>query len=260
MIIDVHTHVWPDKIAERAMGGRQHGLAPVGDGKVSGLAASMRRSGVDRSVIFGIGERADMVEKANAFVGAQDRDLFIPFGSVHVDLPVEDNLAALRRHAIAGVKVHPLFQGFALDDPRLWRILDAMGGEWPVIAHVGQGGDDAANARCTPAMIAAIAERFPALALIACHFGAYRQLEDAEQLLAGRPLFLDTSWPPSLGDLDPARVRALIDRHGAERVIFGSDWPMADPGEELAAIRAIGLDAADEAAVLGGNLARLLDL
>ncbi len=259
MIIDAHTHAWPDAIARRAMGGRQHGLSAFGDGTIGGLRADMDRNGIDRSVVFGIAERPELVDKANAFVGGQDRDRLIPFGTVHVGLSVQENLDSLRRHDIRGVKIHPLFQGFALDDPRLWDILEAMGSQWPIIAHVGEGGDAEANARCTTPMIAEVARRFPELPVIACHFGGYRQLDEAEELLPGLPLYLETSWPPSVGAIDPKRLRALIERHGADRVIFGSDWPMSDPGAEVAAIRALGLDSADEAAILGGNLVRLLD-
>lgn len=259
-IIDMHTHVWPDKIAKIAIGGRRHGLESFGDGTVAGLLAEMERSAIDRSVIFGIAERPELVDKANAFVGSQDRSTFIPFGTVHVALSPAENLESLRRHRIRGVKIHPLFQGFALDDPRLIEILAAIGDELPVIAHVGQGGSAADNARCTTPMIAALAERFPDAKLIGCHFGAYRQLEQSEQLLADLPLYFDTSWPPTLADLDPDRVRRLIDRHGPERVVFGSDWPMASPGAEVAAVRALGLDEDAVAAILGGNARRLCRL
>lgn len=260
MIVDVHTHVWPDRIAKLAMGGRAHGLAARGDGTVSGLTADMARGGVDRSVIFGISEKRETLDRVHEFVGGQDRGRFIPFGTVHVEAPPEENLASLRRHDIRGVKINSLFQPFALDDPRLLEILAALGDEFPVIVHVGDGGDAAANARCTVEMVAALARELPALPLIACHLGGYRRLDEAEAELTGTPIFLDTSWPPTLADLDPARVRALIERHGADRVVFGSDWPMADPGEEVAAVRALGLSDADERAVLGGNMARLLGI
>lgn len=259
MLIDMHTHVWPDPIAERAIGGRDHGLEGFGDGKISGLTDSMNAAGIDRSVIFGIGERGEHLERANAFVGEQDRTRFIPFGSVHVDLPPERNRELLDRYEIRGIKVHPLFQGFALDDPRLLAILAEVG-DRPVIAHVGQGGTPEANARCTPATAVRLAEQLPGLNFIACHFGGYRELEEAEAALVGLPIMLETSWPPRIADLDPDRLHRLIDRHGAGRVLFGSDWPMADQGAEVAAIRAVGLDPEDEAAVLGGNAAELLGL
>lgn len=260
MIIDAHTHVWPDKIADAAIGGRDHGLDAHGDGTVSGLAAHMERSGVDRSVIFGIGEKPATIDRANAFVGAQDRDRFIPFGSVHVELSVEENLEILRRHQIRGIKIHPLFQGFALDDPRLIAILEAVGSELPVLAHVGLGGSDDANARCTPEMIVALAQRLPHVNVIAAHFGGFRLIDEVERLLPGAPLFLETSWPPRLADLDPERVLRIIRNHGADRVIFGTDWPMADQATEIASVRALGLTDAEERALLGENLARLLSI
>jgi predicted TIM-barrel fold metal-dependent hydrolase len=256
-IVDMHTHVWPDRIAKQAIGGREHSLDAVGDGTVSGLLAEMDRSGIDRSVVFGIAERPDLVDRANAFISSQGQERLIPFGTVHVGLSAEENLASLRRHRIKGVKIHPLFQGFALDDPRLIEILEAIGSELPVIAHVGQGGSDEANSRCTPSMIAELCRRVPQTRLIACHFGAYREFEQAEELLLDLPLYFDTSWPPTLADLDPDRVRRLIDRHGVDRIVFGSDWPMADPRAEVAAIRALGLRSEDETKILGANALRL---
>jgi uncharacterized protein len=85
-------------------------------------------------------------------------------------------------------------------------------------------------------------------------------LDEAEDTVVGTDVYLDTSWPPTLATLDPQRIRRLIERHGPDKVIFGSDWPMADPTAEIAAIRALGLSDDDTEAVLGGNLARLLGL
>ena len=96
--------------------------------------------------------------------------------------------------------------------------------------------------------------------LIACHYGGYHRLDEAEDSIVGSGVWLETSWPPSVAELDPGRIRSLIGRHGADRVVFGTDWPMVDPTAEIAAIRDLGLSEVDEAAVLGGNLARLLGL
>jgi hypothetical protein len=63
-----------------------------------------------------------------------------------------------------------------------------------------------------------------------------------------------------MGDLDRERIRDLIRRHGADRVVYGSDWPMADPTAEIAAVRALGLTPEEQDAVLGGNLAEILGL
>lgn len=259
VVIDAHTHVWPDRLAARALSGRVPGMTPVGDGTVAGLRACLARAGVHRSVVMGIADQARHVHRTNEFIGSLADGTLIPFGTVHPDLPLPENLDSLRHHGVTGVKLHPLFQGFALDDPRVWQLLEAFGSDIPVITHIGKGGDPVANARSTPAMLAAIVRAFPALRLIACHFGGFHQLDEAEQQVIGLPVTIETSWPPTLGTLAARRVREVIARHGARRVVFGSDWPMADPAREIAVIRELGLTEADTAAVLGGNLAQWLE-
>ncbi|WP_411732762.1 amidohydrolase family protein [Paeniglutamicibacter sp.] len=261
LIIDAHTHVWPDKIAGLALNSNPvPGLEPRGDGTVSGLDAAMDAHGVQASCCLGIANEARQVDSVNRFVAALASKRRHPVGTVHVDLSLEENMASLRRHGIRSVKLHPLFQNFALNDPRLWRILEAFGSEISVITHVGEGGDARANALSSPRMIADIARQFPDLTLMACHFGGYKILDDAEEMLSGVDVILETSWPPSLTTLAPDRVRRLIRNHGAERIVFGSDWPMTNPGEEIAAIHGLGLTDEETRQVLGGNLARFLQL
>lgn len=261
MIIDAHTHIWPDKIALLALGGnRVPGLESRGDGTVGGLTRDMGQSGVDISCCLAIANEARHVESVNRFVSGLADESHIPFGTVHVDLSVEENLASLQRHGIKAVKIHPLFQRFALNDPRLWEILEAFGSDYAVITHVGEGGDDFTNGLSSPAMIRDITQQFPDLRLMACHFGGYKILDDAEEMLSGVDVVLETSWPPSLATLRPDRVRALIRKHGAERIIFGSDWPMTSPAEEIRAIEALGLTDDELELVLGANLAGLLGL
>jgi predicted TIM-barrel fold metal-dependent hydrolase len=258
MIIDSHCHVWPDKVAPRALAGSIEGAERFGDGRVASLIETMDAAGIDRAVCLGIANQPERLESANRFVGSLDRERFIGFGTIHPGAPVEANVEGLRRNGLRGAKVHPYFQGYALDDPDLWRIFEAMEGEFAVIMHVGIAGEDPGE-RCTPAMAAAIADAFPGLALIACHFGGYWKLEDAEEVLIGKPnVYLDTSWPPRVEEIGAERIRSLIERHGEDRVLFASDWPMADPAAERATLEGLGLGAEATANLLGGNFLRLL--
>jgi predicted TIM-barrel fold metal-dependent hydrolase len=256
-IIDGHCHVWPDAVAEKALAAPMKELRRFGDGKVSTLLSTMEVAGIDRAVCLGIANTPDRVEAANRFAASLDSARLIGFGSIHVDLSLDENLKSLRRHGLRGVKVHPLFQGYSLDDPRLFALLERMQGEFVVVIHVGKGGDG--SERCTPQMLRKLARALPGLELVACHFGGYHLLDEAEATVIGLPnVYLDTSWPPGLGSVDPTRVRAVIERHGVDRVLFASDWPMADPGADIAAVRALDLPDEDTAAILGGNLERLL--
>ena len=261
MIVDAHCHVWPDHIAPRVLAGRPADLDPVHDGTIGGLRRTMDAAGVDHAMCLGVANVARTVERTNEFIGSLDRSRFTPFGTVHPDLPVAANLKSLRDHAIRGVKLHPMFQNLSLADPRVVDLLRALAGEGiTVITHVGPGKAGADDERAAPAFLRAALDQIPDLRLIACHFGGYHRLDEAEEFLVGSRAVLETSWPPRLGDLDAERVRRIIARHGADRVVFGSDWPMADPGAEIAAVRSLGLDPGAEQAVLGGNLARLLGL
>lgn len=259
VIFDAHCHVWPDHIAPLALSGRVPGMEPIGDGTVAGARASMARSGVDRSVVMGIADHARHVHRVNEFIGSVGDDVLVPFGTVHLDLSPEENIESLRTHGVTGIKLHPLYQGMNLDDPRLYAILEAVGTEFPVIAHVGAGGSAEANERSNPRMLAELIRTFPNLRLVACHFGGFRQLDEAEQEVVGMDVMLETSWPPTLAGLDRQRVIDVIKAHGTDRIIFGSDWPMADPAREIDVIRGLGFTDEENAAILGGNLARLVD-
>jgi predicted TIM-barrel fold metal-dependent hydrolase len=259
-IIDAHCHVWPDHIAARALAGRVPGMTASGDGTVAGALKSMARCGIDKSVVMGIADQARHVHRTNEFIGSLASDDLIPFGTVHPDLPVQENLESLRTHGILGVKLHPLFQGFRMDDPRIYALLEAFGSQIPVIAHIGAGGSPEANRRSNPAMLADIVRTFPELRLVACHFGGFHQLDEVQDEVLGLDVMLETSWPPTLGGLDRDRVIAMIRRHGAERIVFGSDWPMTDPLAELDVVRGLGFGPEETAGILGGNLARLLRL
>jgi predicted TIM-barrel fold metal-dependent hydrolase len=261
VIIDAHAHVWPDQIAARVLAGRPAGLNPLYDGTLAGLRRTMDHAGIDMSLCLGVANEAAHVARTNEFIGSIDRERFVPFGTVHPDLSIDDNLASLRDNGIPGVKLHPLFQDLSLGDPQVVELVDALAGAGVVVlTHAGAGGDDAANDRGAPQHIRALVDKIPDLTLIACHYGGYHRLDEAEDVVVGSRAILETSWPPTLAELGVDRVREIVRRHGADRMVFGSDWPMTDPAAEITAIRALGLAPDEERAILGGNLAALLGL
>jgi predicted TIM-barrel fold metal-dependent hydrolase len=261
VIIDAHTHVWPDKIARAALVGNPvDKITARADGTVAGLMADMAVSGVDLSCCLAIANRPEQIERVNEFAAGLRSSSRYPFGTIHVGRSLAENMDALRSNGIDAVKIHPLFQDFALDDPRLWDIFDAFGEDVAVITHVGAGGDAHRNMLSNPGMIAAIVNQFPRLRLIACHFGGYKLFDQAREMLGGVDVVLETSWPPTMATLAPELVRGLIRQHGAERVAFGSDWPMTSPADELRAVDALRLSDDERNFIVGGTMSRILRL
>jgi len=262
VIVDAHCHVWPDQLAARLVAARPAGMDAVGDGTVSGLLRTMDAAGVDLACTLAIANEARHVARTNQFVGSLDRQRFIPCGTVHTGLSVEENLLHLRENGIVAVKFHPNFQGLSLGDPAVHDLFRGLAEEGiPVLAHVGHGSDEAASERGSTRHLAGLLDVVPDLTFVAFHFGGYHDIDGSLQgTLGDRRLYVETSWPPRLSDLGAQRVRSLIETHGADRVVFGSDWPMARPGDEIAFLRSLGLPPAQERAVLGANLAALLGI
>jgi len=259
MIIDFHTHIWPVAVARKALGGNVPDMPLFGDGTIRGLTMAQDEAGIARSVCLAVANTPAQLTAANGFVGSLDRQRFIPFGSVHPRASPDENLRHLDDNRVRGVKLHPIFQNYRLDDPALLDTLAALEDRYCVIVHVGDGGGGDGST-CTPAMLASIARTFPDLPLVACHFGGYHRLDEAEDALRGVAVMIDTSWPPSLAELEPGRVREAIRRHGVERVLFASDWPTASPVDEIAAVRALGFHDDETELILGGNARTLLGI
>lgn len=261
MIIDAHCHVWPDEIARKVLADRPVGLDPKHDGTLDGLLRTMDQAGIHMSLTLAVANVGRTVWRTNEFIGKVDRTRFIPFGTVHPDLSVEENLAALKDNGVVGVKLHPLFQAVDFSGAKTREILEALAENGiPVLSHVGSGGDEEQNRRGAPEHLRNLISGIPDLRFIAAHFGGYQVLDEAEKWAVGADVHLETSWPPTMGELPRERVLSIIRRHGVDRIVYGSDWPMTDPATEIAAIRNLGLSKSEEDGILGGNLARLLGI
>ena len=183
------------------------------------------------------------VARTNEFIGSVPRDRFVPFGTVHPELSVEENLTSLKDNGILGRQAAPAVPGPVAGRPAGARPAARRSPRRasPVITHAGAGGDEAANERGAPQHVARArrraarpdADRLPLRRLPPARRGG-----GARRGVAGDPGDVVAADP---GRPRPRAARAIIARHGADRVVFGSDWPMTDPAAEIAAIRALGL-------------------
>ena len=226
MRVDVHTHVWPDRIAEAVAGNMESelGFEPIAANTVQGIKAHMQASGVDKSVVLGIAARADQVRRANDWLISIADDMLVPFGAVHPELADKGGeIRHLREHGVKGIKMHPVINGFYPDDPQWFPVYEELGDDMTLAIHSGrlphQGPD--APLYAAPERIMNIARRFPRLKIIALHLGGFYMLDEAERVLLGHEnILVDTTWPPSIRELNAPTLDAIIRKHGAHKVCF----------------------------------------
>lgn len=260
MILDFHAHCFPDAIACRAIPQLEEktGLKTALDGTAASLFASMDRAGIDRAVVQQIATRPGQEPSINQWAAAIQSERMVSFGSFHPDSPGwREELRRLLDLGLPGVKFHPDYQSFFVDEPRMFPIYEALcAAGLIVLFHAGLDLGLGEPIHCRPAGLRKIVDAFPEGRWVAAHLGGYRCWDEVEEHLLGRPLFLDTSY--CFADLGPERMAALIRGHGANRILFGTDSPWVDQRRAVVEIKSLGLSLAEEAAVLGGNGAALL--
>lgn len=262
MIIDIHTHAFPDDLADRAIRHLTYGnTIPVySDGTCDGLVASMSDACVDFSVIMPIATKPSQVRGINQWASDVNRRYgnLHSFGTLHPLMDDwEDEVAALVHDGIKGVKLHPDYQNFFVDEPEMMDkyrcIADA---ELILMLHAGIDIGLPEPVHCMPDRLSNMLDAVPDLIVIAAHMGGYKCWEDVKKHLAGRNVYFDTSY--SLSDMGPEQMVSLVRAHGADRVMFGTDSPWTDMKLEVDAFRALPLSSDELGAVMGGNAERLL--
>jgi hypothetical protein len=235
MLIDVHTHVFHPKIAPKVTTQLEnhYGIHPVGTGLAEDLLGRMKLSGIDKSVVLTAATAPPQVIPANnwAIEMKEEHEEFIPFGTIHPGFDrMEEELYRLEKHGITGLKFHPDFQGYRMDNPALYDVMEMIGDRFICLFHVGDTLPPDENPSC-PRKLAALRQAFPKPTIIAAHMGGYRHWDLALEELAGHDVFVDTS--SVIDFVDDTLLRNLYNSYGKEHILFGSDYPLFDAGYEL---------------------------
>ena len=257
LIIDVHTHIFPQKIAANAVKGisKFYDYPCYGDGTLEGLVRCGDEAGISRFVAHSVATTPGQMRHINEFImGAHDAypDRVIPFAALHPDVPgLEERVEEIIAQGFAGVKLHPDMQQFQIDEPRSLRMLRLLEGRLPVLIHTGDKRYDNSG----PLRILHVREELPKLTMICAHLGGWSEWEKAAALLPGHDLYVDTS--SSLHALTPERAAEIIRAYGVENVLFGTDFPMWTPDMELEKFYRLPLTDAERELILGKNAERL---
>ncbi|MDR0306735.1 MAG: amidohydrolase family protein [Chitinispirillales bacterium] len=266
-IIDFHTHVFPDELAPRAVAKLIENAMATGvsmknhtNATINGLEESMRKNGINASVTLAIATKPAQVSPINMACAESIRQNIIPFGSLHPDMEnFEAEIDFLVNHKIKGIKLHPEYQYFYVDDKRLYPMYEKLSSSGLIVVfHTGK---DPGPFTCDHALAPAIRQihlDFPKLKIVGAHMGGWMLWDEAEETLAGLDIFLDTSAIYYLmAKEDFAR---LCRKHGCEKIVFGSDSPWYDQGECVKWIMETSLTDHEKEIILRTNATRLLDL
>jgi hypothetical protein len=260
-IIDFHTHIFPDALAARAIDTLiQHSpdSRAYTNGTMTGLRQSMKQSGIAKSVLLPIATKPAQVVTINR--GCKDlmaADI-IPFGTLHPDFAdFAGEIAYLKSIRVRGIKFHPEYQDFYIDDTRYFGMYEAVSDAGLVaVFHAGKDPGPFTCDHALPVAFAAVRRNFPRLKMVASHMGGWKLWPDVEKHLLGLALYFDSSavkdWMPA-----PEFIR-LARAHGTDRILFGTDSPWFDQAATAAWIDSMPLTQEEKERIFFKNAEELL--
>lgn len=273
MIIDVHTHSFPPSIAEKAIPAMSAAAKTTAytDGTDCGLVSSMQKAGIDVSVLLPVATNTAQVEKLNTLAikrNAAFNGLY-SLGAMH---PEYENFAAelarLKENGVSGIKLHPAYQNTDLDDIRYLRIIEkASGLGLAVIIHAGYDIGIMPHNFSSVKHICTVLKEIAPEKFVLAHMGGWKDWDEVEKTLCGEDVYFDTAF--SLGAyevpqgmyvpeeetqmLSDGQFLRMLKKHGANRIIFGTDSPWSSQKRTLEKIKTLVPDKAEQALIFSEN-------
>lgn len=260
-IIDFHAHAFPDQVAASAIPylEEEGDVKANHDGRISSLLAMMDREGVDKSVICCIATRPSQFEAIVSWSKQISSERIIPFPSFHPNDPqVVEHISQIKEEGFKGIKMHPYYQQFFLDDEKLYPAYEKISKLGLILVmHTGFDIAFPRIRRCDPRQILNVMTHFPELKMVTTHLGAWQQWAEVEDLLAGRKIYMDISY--TLGQIDTQTARRIILKHPREYLLFGTDSPWSGPQKTYKQLQALELGDEREELILRKNGLALLE-
>lgn len=262
MIIDFHTHAFPEKIAKQAiekLSFTSGGLIPQTDGTIEGLKLLMEKDGVSKSVLLAIATNAKQQTAVNDFIKSEECDKIIPFGSVYPhSANALEELERIHKMGLKGIKLHPEYQQFFVDDEKmkpLYKKISELG--FIVLFHAGEDFGYSAPYHATPERLRKAAKWIDA-PMICAHWGSAGMGEDVLKYLCDIPVYFDTAF--GYGAMPKERAQRILDKKGVDLMLFGSDCPWHSPSWDIGMIETLQLTASEKEKIYHLNAEKLLGL
>ena len=257
---DAHAHIYPGKIAEKATAsvGHFYSIPMQNVGLPHVLAQRGGEAGIDRFLVCSVATKVEQVRSINQFIQqkCEKYPQFIGLAAWHQDVEdIQGEMDDIQARGLRGIKLHPDFQQFFIDDPRMLPVYEeAHRRGLPVLFHTGDSRTDYSS----PYRLMRVIEKIPEFTCIAAHLGGYSEWKEARRELSGANVYIDTS--SSLFKVSREEAEENIAHFGVDHTMFGTDFPMWQPKEELERFFALGYSQEENQAMLYDNFARLFHL
>ncbi len=251
MIVDFHTHIFPDKIAERTIEVLEQNIIKLQGKKYAAVIAatldalkiSMKESGVTHSLVLPIATAPKQTPTINRFAAEiNGKDNIYSFGSLHPSQEdYEEVLEGIKESGLLGIKLHPEYQQFYVDSPESIRILQKCEelGLYTVF-HAGNDVGVEPPVHCAPERLARVLDYVKGDKIIAAHLGGWRDWDEVKKHLAGTPILFDTAFISPY--IDRSLLLRIIEKHGSEKILFATDSPWQGQAEAVRYFSELGLE------------------
>lgn len=263
MVIDFHVHIFPDKLAPRAVDSlsKRAKIPAYTDGTLGGTIKKMEKAGVSLAVVQSIATNIKQTQNVNNFaIEADKNEKIVAFGSIHPDdESYKDELLRLKEEGIKGIKLHPDYQNFFIDDPKMQPVYeDILKNDFILLFHTGldYGLPDPVHA--TPERMSHTLSMFEGEKVCFAHMGGFNMHDDAEKYIYGHNVYIDTSCVGEF--VGKEKLKELILAHRPDRILFATDSPWNSFASAIEIISSLDLDEKLKEMIFAGNAKLLLGI
>lgn len=265
MVVDFHTHIFPDAIANKtiSMLESKSGNIASTDGTLNGLIKSMDVAKVDLSVILPVVTKPEQFESINLFaksVNGKYHTRLISFGGIH---PNSDNykkeLNTIKSLGLKGIKIHPDYQGVMIDDIRYKRIIEyASELGLIIVTHAGIDIGIPEPVHCPPDKMRKVLDEVRPSKMVLAHYGGWKQWEEVYEYLAGENVYFDTAF--TFDYINQEMFLKILDKHGSKKILFATDSPWSNAKRDIERVKALPVEESVKEDILCENSIKLLEI
>lgn len=265
MIIDFHTHIFPEKIAGKTIESLEtlSGIKASTNGTLEGLLASMERTGVDMSVIMPVATKPSQMESINAYA-KEICDMYpgklISFGGIHPDCEdYKSELNHIKELGLKGIKIHPDYQRVMIDDVRFMNIIEyASELGLVILTHAGIDIGLPEPVHCPPQKMRKVIDKIKPEKMIVAHYGGWKQWQEVYEYLAGENVYLDTAF--TFDYIEKEMFLKILQKHGEDKILFATDSPWSHATRDIQAVSNMPIADSIKQKIFSENAKKLLQI